>query len=155
MEERHRCFATAAAFLGLIALGACSETANTYPLNDSAQRRGPIKVQFVRTTIGGGPVTVTMADGEVLKGAYRVLFGTVEGFGFAGRSSASPLVIPNGPVHFVANGPKTQFLCRGNSTVLGFGSGECQTDEGAVWAMTWCRGMFPLFACDGPGPRWP
>ena len=109
MEERHRCFArAAAAFLGLIALGACSETANTYPLNYSAQRRGPVKVEFVRSTIGGGPVTVTMADGEVLKGAYRVGFRTADGFGFAGRSSASPLVIPNGPVHFVAKGPRAR-----------------------------------------------
>jgi hypothetical protein len=34
-------------------------------------------------------------------------------------------------------GPKTQMLCRGNSTTMGHGSGECQTFEGAVWAISW------------------
>ena len=154
MEERYRCLAKAAAVCGLIALGACSATAYTFPLNDAAQRLGPIRVAFVRTTEGHGPVTITMADGEVLKGGYRVASGNAEGFGFAGKSSASDLIITNGPVLFAAKGPTTQILCRGNSSTMGVGSGECQTYEGAVWGMSWCRGMFP-FACDGPGNRWP
>jgi len=155
MEERYRYLAKAAAAVwGLIALGACATTADTFPLNDAAQRDGPIRVEFVRTSVGRGPVTITMADGEVLRGGYRVAFGTGEDFGFAGRSSASPLLITNGPVLFVANGPETQIVCRGNSSMMGPGSGQCQTDEGAVWGMSWCRGMFP-FACDGPGNRWP
>ena len=155
MEERYRCLATAAAFfLGLIALGGCSATAETSPLNDAAQRLGPIRVAFPRTTVGRGPVTFTMADGEVLRGEYRVAFGTTEDFGFAESRPPSALVIVNGPVRFAARGPRTQIVCRGNSSTLGFGAGECQTYEGAVWAMSWCRGLFP-FACDGPGPRWP
>jgi len=155
MDERYRCLAKAAAAVwGLISLGACSTTAYTFPLNDAAQRLGPIRVEFVRSSAGRGPVTITMADGEVLKGGYRVAFGNAEDFGFAGRSSASDLLITNGPVLFVANGPKTQIFCRGNSSMMGPGSGQCQTYEGAVWGMSWCRGMFP-FACDGPGNRWP
>jgi len=155
MEERYRCLAKAVvAVWGLIALGACATTADTFPLNDAAQRDGPIRVEFVRTAAGRGPVTITMADGEVLKGGYRVAFGTGEEFGFAGRSSATPLLITNGPVLFVANGPKTEIVCRGNSSTMGLGSGQCQTYDGAVWGMSWCRGMFP-FACDGPGNRWP
>jgi hypothetical protein len=155
MEERHRCLARAAAAVwSLIALGACSTTAETFPMNDAAQRRGPIRVEFVRSTEGRGPVTITMANGEVLQGGYRVTLGTTEGYGFAGRSSASNLLITNGPVLFVANGPRTQMICRGNSSMTGLGSGQCQTYDGAVWGMSWCRGMFP-FACDGPGNRWP
>ena len=155
MEERYRRLAKAAvAVWALIALAACSTTASTFPLNDAAQRLGPIRVEFVRSAAGRGPVTITMADGEVLRGGYRVAFGTVDDFGFGRRSSASDLVITNGPVLFVANGPRTQILCRGNSSTMGLGSGQCQTYQGAVWGMSWCRGMFP-FACDGPGNRWP
>lgn len=155
MQERYRYSAQAAAAVGgLIALGACSATADTFPMNDAAQRLGPIKVEFVRTTEGRGPVIITMADGEVLKGGYRVALGTAGGYGFAGGSSASDLIITNGPVLFVANGPRTQMICRGNSSMMGLGSGQCQTYGGAVWGMSWCRGMFP-FACDGPGNRWP
>ena len=155
MEERYRCLAKATvAVCALIALGACATTASTFPLNDAAQRLGPIRVAFVRSSAGRGPVTITMADGEVLRGGYRVAFGTANDLGFVGRSSASDLVIIDGPVLFVAKGPKTQILCRGNSSTVGLGSGQCQTYEGAVWGMSWCRGMFP-FACDGPGNRWP
>jgi hypothetical protein len=106
-------------------------------MNDAAKKLGPIQASFVRTGIGRGPVTITMADGEVLKGEYRVAFGSAEGFAFSGGHSASALVITDGPVQFVLTGPKTQMLCRGNSSTMGHGSGECQTYEGAIWALSW------------------
>jgi hypothetical protein len=106
-------------------------------MNAAAQRLGPINASFVRTGLGRGPVTVTMADGEVLKGEYRVAFGTSVGMGFSGASSASAIVIKDGPVQFVVTGPKTQMLCRGTSTTMGHGGGECQTFDGAVWAISW------------------
>jgi hypothetical protein len=129
----------AAAFLSLATLGACgvTDTADVFPLNDAAQQRGPVRVEFVRTGVGRGPVTITMADGEVLKGEYRVAFGSSQGFAFAGGLSASALVITDGPVQFVATGPKTQVLCRGNNSTMGHGSGQCQTYDGAVWAASW------------------
>jgi hypothetical protein len=77
-----------------------------------------------------------MADGEVLTGEYRVAFGTSVGMAFSGAQSASALVITDGPVQFVATGPKTQMLCRGTSTTMGHGNGECQTYDGAVWAIS-------------------
>ncbi len=55
--------------LALAALGAvagCTGTADTFPLNDAAKNLGPIKVTYMKTGIGSGPVTITMADGEVL-----------------------------------------------------------------------------------------
>jgi hypothetical protein len=41
-------------------------------MNAAAQRLGPVKATFIRTGTGRGPVTITMADGEVLTGEYRV-----------------------------------------------------------------------------------
>ena len=121
----------------LIALTGCSATADTFPLNAAAEKLGPLKASFVRTGTGSGPVTIAMADGEVLTGTYHVDFGTEQAFTFAGTNSASAIVITDGPVQFVATGPKTQILCRGTSNTMGHGSGECQTYDGAVWAVSW------------------
>src|ERR1700760_1340797 len=103
----------------LIALGGCSDTADTFPMNAAAKQLGPIKASFVRTGVGRGPVTITMADGEVLKGEYRVAFGSSTGMAFSGAASPSAIVISDGPVQFVATGPKTQMLCRGTSSTMG------------------------------------
>ena len=125
-------------FLGLIlALAACADTADTFPMNDKAQALGPLKISFMREGTGSGPVTITMADGEVLKGHYRVAFGGGEAFAFSGPYSASAVTITDGPVQFVATGPHTQMLCRGTSSTFGHGNGECQTYTGAVWAVSW------------------
>ena len=78
-----------------------------------------------------------MGDGEVLTGHYRVAFGTSQGYAMSGPWSASALVITVGPVQFVASGPRTQILCRGTSSTLGHGNGQCQTYEGALWAVNW------------------
>lgn len=130
----------AAAIFLLMLLSGCTgvvDTADTFPMNDAAHRLGPLKVSFVRTGIGRGPVTITMADGEVLKGEYRVAFSSSSAMAFSGAWSSSALVISDGPVQFVATGPKTQLLCRGRSSTMGHGNGECQTFEGAVWAISW------------------
>ena len=121
----------------LALLAGCSDTADIFPLNAAAQQLGPVHLSFVRTGIGRGPVTITMADGEVLKGEYRVAFGGGVGMAFSGPYSASAIVISDGPVQFVATGPKTQMLCRGTSTPAGHGNGQCQTFDGAVRAVSW------------------
>jgi hypothetical protein len=121
----------------LVVLGGCTDSVDTFPLNAAAKELGPVKATFVRTGVGRGPVTITMADGEVLTGEYRVAFGSAEGFAFSGSRSASALVITDGPVQFVATGPKTQLLCRGTSSTMGHGNGQCQTYDGAVWAISW------------------
>jgi hypothetical protein len=123
--------------LSLGLLGGCSDTADTFPMNAAAKELGPVKVSFVRSGIGRGPVTITMADGEVLKGEGGVAFNSSVGMAFAGPVTASALVIQDGPVQFVASGPKTQILCRGTSSTMGHGNGQCQTYEGAVWAVSW------------------
>jgi hypothetical protein len=117
-------------------LSSCTDTADTFPMNDAAKSLGPLKASFVRTGAGRGPVTFTMADGEILTGEYRVAFGTSTAMAFSGGRSASAMVISDGPVQFVATGRKTQILCRGTSTTMGQGNGECQTYEGAVWNLS-------------------
>ena len=128
---------TAIMIVALAALGGCTGTVDTFPLNEAAKNLGPITATFGRTGTGQGPVTITMADGEILKGEYKVAFGAAQGFAFSGSYSASALVITDGPVQFVATGPKTQLLCRGTSSTMGHGNGQCQTYDGAVWAISW------------------
>ena len=123
--------------VALLSLTGCTDTADVFPLNAAAKDLGPVKASFVRTGLGHGPVTVTMADGENLTGEYRVAFGSSVGMAFAGKQSASALVITDGPVQFVLTGPRTQMLCRGASGTMGHGNGQCQTDDGALWAISW------------------
>jgi hypothetical protein len=122
----------------VVTLGACStDTADVFPMNAAAKQLGPVRASFVRTGTGRGPVTITMGNGEVLTGEYRVAFSSSVAMAFAGTHSASALVIGDGPVQFVATGPNTQMLCRGSNTTMGHGSGQCQTFEGALWAISW------------------
>jgi hypothetical protein len=122
--------------IGLLSSG-CTDTADVLPINAAAKDLGPVAVSFVRTGVGRGPITFTMADGEVLKGEYRVAFGSSVGMAFSGTQSSSALLISDGPVQFVMRGPKTQVLCRGTSSTMGHGNGQCQTYDGALWAMSW------------------
>ncbi len=124
-------------FLLLLTLAACTDTADVFPLNAAAKSLGPVTVSFVRTGVGQGPVTITMGDGEVLKGEYRVAFGSTTAVVFAGSSMAEATAYGDGPVQFVATGPKTQVLCRGFSTPMGHGNGQCRTYDGARWAISW------------------
>jgi hypothetical protein len=126
-----------ALLLGSAGCTARTDTADVFPMNAAAQRLGPVQASFVRTGTGRGPVTFTMAGGEVITGEYRVAFGGSVGTAVSGAWSASAIVIRDGPVQFVARGPKTQMLCRGTSNPMGHGNGECQTYEGAVWALSW------------------
>ena len=124
-------------FCATALVAGCAANADTFPMNDAAKRLGPVKVSFVRTGTGNGPITITMADGEILTGEYHVAFGGSEALAFSGPYSASAIVISDGPVQFVATGPKTQILCRGMSTIFGHGNGQCQTYDGAIWAVNW------------------
>ena len=119
------------------AVAPVTDTADVFPLNAGAQRLGPVQASFIRTGTGRGPVTIRMADGEVLTGKYRVAFGSSAGTAFSGTWSGSAMVVREGPVQFVARRPKTRILCRGTSTSLGHGNGKFQTYDGAVWAMSW------------------
>ena len=121
----------------LIGLAGCTDTADVFPLNDAAKQMGKPRVEFIRTAVGRGPITITMPEGEVLTGTWRVAFGGAIGMGSSGGKSATAIIIGDGNVQFVASGPKTDVLCRGTSSPFGHGTGECQTYEGALWAVSW------------------
>jgi len=125
--------------VSVLALGACAveDTADVFPLNAEAKSAGPVTATFVRTGTGRGPVTIRMGDGEILRGEYRVAFNSSTTTAFSGPYWANATEIGDGPVQFVATGPKTQILCRGFSSTLGHGNGKCQTFDGALWAISW------------------
>jgi hypothetical protein len=133
-----------------VGLGGCS--AHVIPMNPSAERLGPIEVSSIRMGAPRGPVTIKMGDGEILTGEYWGAFTLRRSLGFTDRtdvgsdnardfgfSGHSPrrLRINDGPLHIVANGPRTQILCRGRSGVMGYGDAECQTLNGDLWAIYW------------------
>lgn len=119
-----------------MALCACTDYADVFPLNDAARRIGTPRLMFTRTG-DRGPVAVTMPDGEALSGTYRVNRRGFVGMAFSGTRSATALGFAGGSVQFVANGPRTQMLCRGDGGGFGHGSGECETVAGALWAVSW------------------
>jgi hypothetical protein len=59
-DRKMRRFAAVALVL---ALCGCADTADVFPANEAAHRLGPVKASFVRTGVGRGPITITMADG--------------------------------------------------------------------------------------------
>src|SRR5256885_863536 len=77
------------AALGLVTMTGCTDTARMFPINDAATAIGAPRFEFVRQGLGHGPVTVTLADGEVLKGEYRVVENTALVFGFSGAHTAT------------------------------------------------------------------
>jgi hypothetical protein len=135
----------------MIGPGAC--TAHVIPINPSAERLGPIEVSSILMGASRGPVTIKMGDGEVLTGEYWGAYSFARSLGFADRgdigsdrtrdfgfsrhTSSGRLRINEGTVHIVAIGPKTEILCRGRSGVMGYGDAECQTIDGARWAIYW------------------
>jgi hypothetical protein len=123
----------------LVSVAGCTDTADVFPMNAAAQQLGPVQASFVRTGVGRGPVTISMADGEVLTGEYRVAFGGSVETVVAGPWSASAVVIQDGPVQFVARGPGHR--CYVGATAppwgMGHGNGQCQTFEGAIWSISW------------------
>ncbi len=121
--------------LGLLA--ACTDSADVFPLNEAAHKIGSPTISFVRQGIDRGPVTITMPDGEVLQGYYRVARGGGAAMAFSGGQTATAIGFGDGAVQFVAKGPKTEMLCRGTSSIGGHGNGQCQTFEGAVWAVSY------------------
>jgi hypothetical protein len=123
-------------------LNPVTDTADVFPLNDAARKIGIPQASFVRLGTGQGPVTITMPDGEVLTGTYRVAFNTESstgiGLGFAGQISvASVQSVGSGIMQFVAHGPKTALLCKGYSTPAGHGQGQCQNLDDALWTISW------------------
>jgi hypothetical protein len=123
--------------VALSLLSACTSTADIFPLNASARAIGDPDIKFVREGIDQGPVTATMPDGEVLHGHYRVARDGGMVMAFSGGQTATAIGEGGGGVQFVLRGPRTEMLCRGSVSFGGHGSGECQTEDGALWAVSY------------------
>jgi hypothetical protein len=78
------------------AVSGCTDTARVFPMDQAAAQAGVPKVEFVRQGIGRGPVTITMPDGEVLKGEYQVTENAAVGIGIAGTHVATGVAYGSG-----------------------------------------------------------
>jgi hypothetical protein len=125
------------AFAALALLAACTDSADVFPLNDAAHRIGDPKIQFVRQGTDSGPVTITMPNGELLHGHYNVARNGDMAMAFSGGQTATAIGVGDGGVQFVARGPSTELLCRGSVSFGGHGNGQCQSVEGAIWAISY------------------
>jgi len=121
-----------------------------YPANDLAISTGVLQALFVAHGTGNGDVTITMPDGEVVKGEYSIVrggsasFGTIYGsvYGAAGSASVSgstsSYVVPGGsPGTASAFGGKgTTMQCEFyNDNFSGHGNGACSSNKGALYRL--------------------
>jgi hypothetical protein len=92
---------------------------------------GTPKIEFVRQGLGHGPVTVTMPDGEILKGEYQVTENAALGVGIAGSQTFSTVAFGSGrAVVISATGEHIIMNCEGTADIGGHGSGVCQRSAG-------------------------
>jgi hypothetical protein len=93
------------------------------------------KIEFVRQGIGRGPVTVTMPDGEILKGEYQITENAAIGVGLSGARTATAIGYGSGrPVVISATGERGTIMnCEGAADIGGHGSGVCETNKGGKY----------------------
>ncbi len=104
-------------------LGGCDRV-DMVPLNQQAQAVGSPRLVFARG-LPGGPLKVTMPDGEGLTGFYRIDEVPV-------ASTASDP--GGGNFHATLRGPRTTLVCTA-SLVAGHGPGECRGQDGAAYRL--------------------
>ena len=104
------------AALSLCGLAGCVDVAPLVPGNAQAQAAGPGRMNFARG-IPGGPMRITLANGEVLPGTFSISEATAQGNFTA-----------------TAHDARVQLTCRGNMS-SGHGTAECQGTDGAVYQL--------------------
>jgi hypothetical protein len=114
---------------------ACSDTGRSFPLDDASLAAGVPTFEFVRQGLSHGPVTVTMPDGEILKGEYQVTNNDAVAVGFAGKQVATAVASGSGrPVAVNATGTRGTILtCDGALDIGGHGTLVCQTNHGTKY----------------------
>lgn len=113
----------------------CTDYARVYPLDETTAKMGMPKVEFVRQGLGHGPITITMPDGEIIKGEYQIAENAAVGMGVAGGRLATAVTYGSGR-HFVGNGVGdrgTISACEGVVDIGGHGFGDCQDSRGAKY----------------------
>jgi hypothetical protein len=113
-------------------LAGCTDQARIYPMDDATLRAGIPKFEFVRQGMGRGPVTVTMPDGEILRGEYQIMENAAVGFAFSGTRAATAVSYGSGrPIVISATGDRGTIMnCDGAADIGGHGSGTCETNRG-------------------------
>jgi len=132
----------------LLFLGACTQYARLYPVNDLASATGVLKAQYTESGTGYGEITIAMPDGETLSGEYTIgrainrnfgnilsnVYGT-EGGAFGIGTSTSFRLSDTSP------GIATLYGNRGNMMQCeyfigkraGKGRGACVTIDGSLY----------------------
>jgi hypothetical protein len=111
-------------------LCSCTGQARIYPMDDASLKAGVPTIEFTRYGTGQGPVTITMPDGEILRGEFQVTENTVIGAGAFGRYTSSMIATGTSPVVIGATGDRGTIMnCEGAADVGGHGSGICQTNK--------------------------
>ena len=123
------------ALIALALLCACTDQARVYPMDQAALQAGVPKIEFVRQGLGHGPVTITMPDGEILKGEYQVTENASVGIGIAGTHMATAVAYGSGrPVVISAKGNRGTIVnCEGSADIDGHGSGICRDSHGTSY----------------------
>ena len=127
-------------------LSACARDADMIPLNDQATALGVPKMDLTLYGTGYGPVTMTMPDGEVLRGHYflalegKVATGSavvVSPRGKVTTANSTAVETPiNNPLTLQAVGDRgTTINCQGSAGGTGHGYTVCQTNHGAQYQM--------------------
>jgi hypothetical protein len=129
----------------LVALFACARDADMVPLNPQAEQLGIPKLAATLYGTGYGPISVTMPDGEVLSGHYRLAVGGAVTAGFAstygrgGSAAASSTAVStplNNPFTAQATGTRgTTMICEGSAGGMGHGDAVCTMRGGAQYQM--------------------
>lgn len=109
------------------ALAGCADQARIYPMDDVALRVGTPKLEFVRQGMGRGPVTITMPNGEVLRGEYQITENAAAAFGIAGGHTATAIGYGSGrhTVITAVGDRGTIMNCEATTDIAGHGSGIC------------------------------
>lgn len=124
------------AIAAVMLLGGCVmpqvDHARLYPLNDVATRLGVPQIEYVRRGTGNGPVTVTMPNGEILRGEFQVTRNETVGVGFFGARSTTAISAGTSSGVMSAIGDRgTVINCDGVLDIGGHGSGACEISQGA------------------------
>jgi hypothetical protein len=118
-------FIAALALAGLC--GSCADQARVYSLDEASVQTGVPKIEFVRRGLGSGSVTITMPDGEVLKGEYYVTENAAVAWASEGRFATAIGYGSGRPVVVNAVGSRGTIMnCEGAIDIGGHGSLICQ-----------------------------
>jgi hypothetical protein len=119
----------------LLALAGCTDQARMYPMDNAALQAGTPRVEFVRQGLGHGPTSVTMPDGEILRGEYQITENAAVGVAIAGARTSTAIGYGSGrPFVSNATGDRgTLMNCEGSVDIGGHGSGVCETNKGGKY----------------------